>query len=258
MDDVLIDTDGRGVITVRLNRPERRNAITVPMMGSIREAIERASTDRSIRLIVITATGDRSFCAGADLSPGDTPFKPDWTRLQLPFANLLRAGFNSAVPIVCAFNGACVAGGTGFLGICDIAVASNSARFGMPESKVGIFPMQIVAVLRDLVPPRLMADLSFTGRLMPADEALRAGIINEVCAPEELEETTARWVDRMLAVSPVATRRGKYALRAMASMTFEQMIAFGETQVGPMIMTEDAKEGMRAFNEKRPPVWPNA
>lgn len=258
MDEILIEGDGRGVVTVTLNRPERRNAITVAMMHRIIEVFESAGRDRSVRAIVITGAGDRAFCAGADLSPGDTPFKPDFTQLQLPFADLLRAGFASPVPVIGAFNGACVAGGMGFLGLCDIAIASSTARFGMTEVKVGIFPMQIVSVLRDLIPPRLMADLSYTGRLMNADEAMSHGLLNAVVPPESLGATVEDWLDRIIAVSPIAIRRGKYAMRAMAGMDFTQMIAFAETQVGPMILTEDAREGMRAFNEKRAPAWPNA
>lgn len=258
MDEILISTDDRGVITVTLNRPERRNALTVGMMGQMAEVFARARTDRTVRAIVITGAGDRAFCAGADLSPGDTPFKPDFAQMQLPFADLLRAGHDSPVPVICAFNGACVAGGMGFLGLCDIGIATSSARFGMTEVKVGIFPMQIVAVLRDLIPPRLMADLSLTGRLMQADEALACGLLNQVVPPGDLQASVDAWLGRIIAASSIAIRRGKYAMRAMAAMDFTQMIAFAETQVGPMILTEDAREGMRAFNEKRAPVWPNA
>lgn len=258
MEDILLESDSRGVFRVTLNRPERRNAITVAMMGQIADVFRRARQDRSIRAIVITASGNRAFCAGADLTPGDTPFQPDFSELQLPFANLLREGYASPVPVICAFNGACVAGGMGFFGLCDIALAASTARFGMTEVKVGIFPMQIVAVLRDLLPPRLMADLSLTGRLMDADEALRHGLLNAVVPGESLEAEVDRWLDAILAVSPMAIRRGKYAMRAMAAMSFDEMIAFAETQVGPMIMTADAREGMSAFNEKRSPVWPNA
>ncbi|GHF76334.1 enoyl-CoA hydratase-related protein [Seohaeicola zhoushanensis] len=258
MPEVLIAQDSRGVLRITLNRPERRNAITVGMMNAIREAIEATRTDKEARVIVITGAGDRAFCAGADLSAGDTPFKPDFAQLNLPFADLLRAAQGSPVPIVCAFNGACVAGGMGFLGICDFALAANTARFGMPEAKIGLFPMQIVAVLRDLLPYRLMRDLCFTGRLMSAEEALARGIVNTVCPADQLESEVETLIETLLSVSPVAARRGRYALRTMADMTFEQMIAFAETQIGPMILTEDAREGIAAFNEKRDPVWPNA
>lgn len=246
-----------GVVRIVINRPERRNALTETVMAGVGCAIRDASADRDARVIVLTATGDRAFCAGADLTPGDTPFTHDFSRNTLPFADLLRAGMASPLPIVGAINGACVAGGMGLLGICDMAIASSTARFGMPEAKIGIFPMQIVAVLRDLIPPRAMADYCFTGRLFDAHEAMSIGLVNRVVEPEALEEAVSEVARGIAAVSPVAVRRGKYALRAMRDMTFEQMIAFAETQVGPMTLTEDAREGMSAFNEKRPPVWPN-
>ena len=255
--EIIVST-GDGILSITLNRPYRRNALTVEAMGMVQRAIENAGADRSARVIVIGATGEKSFCSGADLSPGDTPFKPNFSETTLPFANLLRAGKASPLPIITAVNGACVAGGMGFIGISDMSIASSTARFGMPEAKIGIFPMQIVAVLRDLIPPRLMADLCYTGRLMSADEALSAGIVNSVVEPERLADAVRELAQSVAAVSPVAVRRGKYALRAMEAMSFEEMIAFAETQVGMMIMTEDAREGLAAFNEKRKPNWPNA
>jgi enoyl-CoA hydratase/carnithine racemase len=254
---VLVTTTDKGVVTVTLNRPERRNALTVDMMVTVANALVKADQDRNTRLFVVTGAGDRAFCAGADLSPDDTPFKPDFSQVNLPFANLLRTARNCAVPVVCSFNGDCVAGGMGFLGVCDVALASSTARFGMTEARIGMFPMQIVAVLRDLIPPRLMCDLAYSGRLMKADEALKHGLLNELCDPADLALRTSDIAGQLASMSPVATRRGKYALRAMADMTFEQMIAFAESQVGPMIMTDDAQEGLRAFNERRNPVWPN-
>lgn len=243
------------VVYVTLNRPPQRNALTVPMMRAIAGAIEAAGRDGSTRAIVIGGAGDRSFCAGADLTPSGTPFVADFEATRLPFADLLRSAHSSEVPIVCAINGACVAGGMGFLGVCDIAIASRTALFGMPEVKVGLFPMQILAVLRDLIPTRMMADMCLTGRLVTADEALAAGLVNRVVEPDALSASVEAWLDELRQASPVAVRRGKYAMRAMADMSFEQMIAFAETQVSLMSMTEDAREGMKAFLEKRVPAW---
>lgn len=255
-DDVLIRRSGQ-VMHITLNRPQRRNALTVPMMDAIRLAVETAHQD-DCRVIVLTGAGDRAFCAGADLTSDDTPFKPDFAQLSLPFANLLRALQACTLPILCVVNGACVAGGMGFLGICDVAIASSTAKFGMPEAKVGIFPMQIVAVLQGLIPERDMRELCVTGRIIEADEASSIRLVNRVVPPEELGAETDIWIERMIASSPMAIRRGKYAMRAMRDMSFEQMIAFAETMVGPMILTEDAREGMTAFAQKRSPNWPNA
>lgn len=257
VEDVLIERSGM-VTRITLNRPERRNALTVPMMHAIRAAVDGAQNDPDCRLIVLTGAGDRAFCAGADLISDDTPFKPDFSELSLPFADLLRAFHGSSVPILCVVNGACVAGGMGFLGVCDIAIASSTAKFGMPEAKVGIFPMQIVAVLQGLIPERDMRELCITGRIIDADEACGTRLVNRVVPPERLGAEAEAWIDRILTSSPMAIRRGKYALRAMRDMSFEQMIAFAETMVGPMIMTQDAREGIEAFAQKRSPNWPNA
>ncbi len=256
-EDVVISCMGH-VVRVTLNRPERRNALTVPMMDAVREAVEAAQTDPDCRAIVLTGAGDRAFCAGADLSSDDTPFKPDFAQLSLPFANLLRAMQASSLPILCAVNGTCVAGGMGFMGVCDIVIASATAKFGMPEAKVGIFPMQIVAVLQGLIPERDMRELCLTGRIMDAEEANRIRLVNCVVPPDQLEAEIRSWTGMVLAASPMAIRRGKYAMRAMRDMSFEQMIAFAETMVGPMIMTQDAREGLEAFAQKRSPNWPNA
>ena len=255
--DVLIERDGP-MMRITLNRPERRNALTVPMMDTIRQAVETAHHDPDSRLIVLAGAGDRAFCAGADLTSDDTPFKPDSAQLSLPFANLLRALRSASLPILCVVNGTCVAGGMGFLGICDVAIASSTAKFGMPEAKVGIFPMQIVAVLQGLIPERDMRELCVTGRIIDADEAMRIRLINRVAPADQLVSEADVWIERMLSSSPMAIRRGKYAMRAMRDMSFEQMIAFAETMVGPMILTQDAREGLQAFAEKRSPIWPNA
>lgn len=252
--DVIVRRDG-DVVHITLNRPRQRNALTVGMMVTIRQAIELAGQDKVTRAIVIGASGDRSFCAGADLNPADTPFAPDFDTSRLPFADLLRTAYSSEVPIICALNGACVAGGMGFLGVCDIAIAARTAMFGMPEVKVGLFPMQIVAVLRDLIPKRMMADMCLTGRLIPADEALAAGLVSRVVEPASLPAAVDAYLEELRAASPIAVRRGKYAMRAMADMSFEQMIAFAETQVRLMSLTDDAREGMKAFLEKRIPAW---
>lgn len=254
--ELLLEKQDR-IARITINRPDRRNALTNPLMSQLGEMIAELGQDSEIRAILLTSAGDKAFSAGADLTPGDTPFQPDFSKNQLPFANLLRAGKNSAVPIVGRINGTCVAGGMGLLGICDLAIAVDTARFGLPEAKIGIFPMQVVAVLRDLISPRVMADLCYTGRLVDAREALEMGLINKVSTPERFDQDVEAMLDDIRAVSPVAVRRGRYALRTMEAMSFEQMIAFAETQVGPMVLTEDAREGMKAFNERRKAVWPN-
>jgi len=255
-DEILRDVRD-SILFLSINRPHRRNALTNPLMQRLGELITEAGNDTSLRAIVLSGVGDKAFCAGADLTPGDTPFQPDFSKMKTPFAQFLRAGKNSALPIIGRINGFCLAGGMGLLGVCDIAIAADTARFGLPEVKIGIFPMQVVAVLRDKLSPGVLADLSYTGRMIDAPEALALGLVNRVVPAAELDTAMEALLTDIRAASPVAIRRGRYALRAMDTMSFEEMIAFAETQVGPMIMTEDAREGLKAFNERRKPNWPN-
>jgi methylglutaconyl-CoA hydratase len=253
-EDLLVNSEA-GVLRLTINRPHRRNALTDVVLLGLRDAIASASRDDAVRVIVLTGAGDKAFCAGADLTPGDTPFQPDFARLTLPMGQLARAVHECQVPIVGRINGVCMAGGMGLFGMCDVAIASESARFGMPEVKVGIYPMQILTVLRDLIPRRVLNEMCLTGRPIDALTAERIGIVNRVVPAAELDAAVDALVAEIVAASPIAVRRGKYAMRAVEAMNFHEMMAFTETALSAMIQTEDAKEGLAAFNEKRPPRW---
>lgn len=247
-----------GVLRLTINRPDRRNALTNRLMGRMAEEFAAANKDRTLRLIVLTGAGDKAFCAGADLKDPDTPFQPDFTRYRLPFADLLRVGRACDLPILGVMNGTCMAGGMGLFGLCDIVVAAEHAKFGLPEAKVGLYPMQVLAVLRDLIPRRILAEMCITGEPLTAAQAQACGIVNQVVPAAELAAAADAMVAKIRATSPMAVKRGKYAVRAMEAMDFEQMIAFAETQVTPMAFTGDAKEGRAAFAERRAPQWPNS
>ncbi|MDQ8728237.1 enoyl-CoA hydratase-related protein [Bradyrhizobium sp. LHD-71] len=253
-DDVLFSRRGP-ILRITINRPQRRNALTDRVFHLMTDALVAAPKDGTTRAIVITGAGDRSFCAGADLTPGDTPFVPDYSQLSTPFANLLRAAVNCDLPLIARVNGYCFAGGMGIFGICDLAVAADTASFGLPEAKIGIFPMQVLAVLRDILPARVLQELCYTAKPLSAIRMLELGTLNAVAPADKLDEAVDSLTNTIVGNSPAAIRRGKYALRAIAGMSFQQMMSFTETALTSMIMTEDAKEGLRAFNERRPPQW---
>jgi hypothetical protein len=137
----------------------------------------------------------------------------------------------------------------------DMAVAAEHAIFGLPEVKVGVFPMQVLSLLQNIAPPRLVAEWSLTGEPFDAKAALEAGLLNYVVPTAELDAKVEWLVGRIVDKSPTAIRRGKYAMRAMASMSFDESIAYTESQIAVLAMTEDAKEGRAAFAEKRKPSW---
>lgn len=253
-EDLLASRDG-DVLWLTLNRPARRNALTDGVLSGLADMFLRAGSDDSLRAIVLTGAGDKAFCAGADLTPGDTPFQPDFSRLTLPLGKLARAVHDCHIPVIGRINGVCVAGGMGLFGLCDMAIATDDARFGMPEVKVGIFPMQILTMLRDLIPPRFLNEMCMTGKLLDAQAAASMGLLNKVVPRAELDGAVAALLADIMAVSPIAVRRGKYAMRAVESMSFHEMMAFTETSISAMIQTADAREGLAAFNERRPPNW---
>ncbi|MGQ0700546.1 MAG: enoyl-CoA hydratase/isomerase family protein [Panacagrimonas sp.] len=248
-------TERRGAVQwITLNRPQQRNAINGEVIAGITEGFQRAQADAEVRAIVLTAEGDKAFCAGGDLKPGSA-FAFDVAEPTAPYANLLRLVHNCPLPTVARVNGACMAGGMGLLCMTDLAIAADHAKFGLPEAKLGLFPFQVLSLLKDQIAPRVLRELVLTGRTFMAAEAKEMGLINQVVPAAELDTSVAELVDSLVANSPTALRRGKYALRATESMSFEQAIAFTESQLTLMAQSEDAREGMASFNEKRKPTW---
>lgn len=241
-----------GVLRLTIQRESRRNAINPAVINALAAALTSANSDRSLRAIVLTGAGDKAFCAGADLQSGQS-FQFDYAEPTQGFANLLRLSRQMTVPMVARVNGACMAGGMGLLAMCDLAVAAPHAQFGLPEVKVGVFPAQVLSVLNGLIGARALTELCITGEPIGAEEALRLGLINRVS--EDLDAGVDALLKRFLDKSPAAIRRGLYLMKRMGAMSFEESMAFTESQIGLIALTEDAAEGQAAFREKRPPRW---
>jgi enoyl-CoA hydratase/carnithine racemase len=235
-----------------INRPERRNAINAAVLAGLTEGLERAERDAAIRAVVITGAGDKAFCAGADLATGKS-FSFDYAEPHQAIANLFRRARRATVPLIARVNGACMAGGMGLMAMCDMAVASENAVFGLPEVKVGVFPAQVLSVLQHQIPQRLLNELCLCGEPLTAREALEAGLVNHVSA--DLDGKLDWLLARLLDKSPTAIRRGLYTLKTVETLSFEQSMAFTESQIGLFALTEDAREGQLAFREKRKPHW---
>lgn len=240
---------------ITINRPEKRNAINTDVIARIREGYLKAESDPNIRVIVLTAAGEKAFCAGGDLQPGQG-FAFDYSKPNVEYADLFRLAVNTTTPCIVRVNGVCMAGGMGLLCMGDMAVAHSEVKFGLPEVKVGLFPMQVLSLMQRLVPRRVLREWALTGEPFTATEALQHGLLNHVVAPQELDAKVDWLINRLTDKSPTAIRRGKYAMKAIEDMSFEQAIAYTETQLATMALTEDAEEGMTAFNEKRAPEWP--
>jgi methylglutaconyl-CoA hydratase len=241
---------------ITINRPDKRNAINADVIAGIARGYREAHDDPEARLIVLTGAGDKAFCAGADLQQTPGGFALDVSRPNVDYADLLRLAQNATKPAIARVAGVCMAGGMGLLCMTDMAVAADHVLFGLPEVKVGVFPMQVMSLLQMIAPRRLINEWALTGEPFDAHAAQSAGLLNYVVPIAELDAKIDWLAARIVDKSPTAIRRGKYAMRAIAAMSFDESIAYTESQIALLAMTEDAKEGLKAFAEKRKPVWP--
>jgi enoyl-CoA hydratase/carnithine racemase len=249
--ELSVETRG-AVLWLTIQREERRNAMSHAVVAAMARAIDAAQIDRAVRAIVVTGAGSKAFCAGADLQAAQA-FTTDYSEPYAHFALLLRRAKASNIPLVARVNGACMAGGMGLLAMCDMAVASTHAVFGLPEVKVGVFPAQVLSVLQHLVPRRILAEMCLTGEPLTSAQALECGLVNYV--DDDLDGKLDWLLQRMLDKSPAAIRRGLYTMKKIEAMAFEESVAFTESQIALFTLTEDAGEGQQAFQQKRKPQW---
>ena len=240
------------VLWLTITREERRNAMSHGVLAAMAGAVTQAQGDRSIRAIVVTGAGSKAFCAGADLQSANA-FTTDYSEPQGHLARVLRAVRASNIPLIARVNGACMAGGMGLMSMCDMAVASSHAVFGLPEVKVGVFPAQVLSVLQHLIPRRVLVEMCITGEPLSSAQALQYGLVNYV--DDDVDAKLDWLLGRLLDKSPAAIRRGMYTLKTVESMAFEEAMSFTESQIALFTLTEDAKEGQLAFREKRKPEW---
>lgn len=255
-DTTAVITEKRGqALWITINRPEKRNALNGNVIAGISKGYHDAHEDKDVRVIVLTGAGDKAFCAGADLQNSGAAFAMDHSKPNVDYADLLRLSQNATKPAIARVGGVCMAGGMGLLCMTDMAVAADHVVFGLPEVKVGVFPMQVLSLLQRIAPPRLVNEWALTGEPFDARAAQAAGLLNYVAPTAELDAKVDWLISRIVDKSPTAIRRGKYAMRAIAAMSFDESIAYTESQIALLAMTEDAKEGLKAFSEKRKPVW---
>jgi enoyl-CoA hydratase/carnithine racemase len=242
---------------ITINRPDRRNALNLEVASGIAAGIDRALADAACRSIILTGAGDRAFCAGGDLQvdPSGAPMGVDFSDPRHFMVELLRRMIDCRLPIIARINGHALAGGFGLCCACDLAVATDTATFGVPEVRLGIFPMMILPHMLRVVPFRNMMEMCLTGEPITAARALELGIVNHVVAAADLDARVELLSERIGSGSPTGTRIGKMALSAMRDMTIEQSLDYAQVMLQVMASTDDAREGIRAFQEKRRPDW---
>jgi len=255
-DPVRYEVAAAGVATITLDQPETRNALSDELLDGLIAAFERARDDEAVRCVVLTSSHEKVFSSGGDLAgfTADVPIVHKHLGTER-FPRLFRLIGELGKPTICAANGHVLAGALGLALACDLIVASEDARFGTPEINVGVFPFMIMALIYRNVPRKKTTELLLLGEQISAREAERIGIVNRVVAPDELEGAVADWAQRLAAKSPVLMRLGKDAMFRQQDMAFMEALDFLRAQLSLAFSTEDIQEGVRAFFEKRDPVW---
>lgn len=252
MTDLLIDIQD-GIATLTINRPEQRNTLSAGLLTDLIRAL--GDLDENVRAVVLTGAGDKAFCAGGDLTSmaGDGPYGGHLARRQ--YLELLETIHDLGKPTIAAVNGAALGGGLGLVLACDLAVAAETATFGTPEVKVGLFPMMVTALLVRHLGPKLFMELALTGERFDAQRALALGLVNRVVPAQDLPTQARSLAARTAALSPSVLRLGREAMHTAADMEYHQSLRYLHAMLTVNASLEDAAEGVTAFLSKREPNW---
>jgi enoyl-CoA hydratase/carnithine racemase len=246
-----------GVATVTLNRPEARNALDARLIRELGAALGRLEVDPAARAIVLRGAGERAFCAGADLRGLFRDASILEAREQYgALAAILEGIARMRTPVIAQVHGYALAGGCGLAVACDLVVAADDAVFGLPEIKLGLLPAMVLApILRTAAAPKRVLELVLTGREVPAAEALELGLVTRVVPRAELDAAVAALARTLAGLSPATVGLGKeafyHALDAAASQALPRL----RDLLTIVARSEDAREGIAAFLEKRSPRW---
>jgi methylglutaconyl-CoA hydratase len=245
------------VFEITLNRPEKRNAFTPTMVSEIAFALAYAKNQVGIRCVVIRAEGP-VFCAGADLNAfhdatadqkNETlPEPTEEIRLGDAFASLFK-------PCIAQVEGSVFAGGFLIICGCTFVVSVPEAGFSLPEVKRGIWPMQVMASLLDVIPKRKILEMSVTGKSYTAGEALGWGLVTQTAERERIGQEVDQLADLICSNAPYAIKSGMEALRDVSGIEADKRHTYLKSRLEKLLISEDAKEGTTAFKEKRTPVW---
>jgi enoyl-CoA hydratase len=243
------------VTIVRLNRPDASNALNTRMGRDLVRYFEDVALDpRNLRCVVLTGSGDRAFCAGGDLKERRGMTDEHWTRQHVIFERMVRALIDCPVPIIGAVNGAAYGGGCEIAGCCDFLYAADTARFALTEVTLGIMPGGGgTQTLPRAVGERRAKELILTGKPFTSAQARDWGLVNEIFPHADLLRETLATASRIARNAPISVRQAKLAIHRGLQSSLRDGLALEIEAYNRMVPTEDRREGVLAFNEKRPP-----
>lgn len=251
---ILYDSSALPIVRITLNQPEKRNPISPQSLGELVHALQRIREDDAARVVVLTGSG-KVFSAGGDLSQLSGAPPPESEVKPASLVTLLKCMHDLGKPVIAMVNGHALAGGLGLMVACDLVMASDNASFGTTEINVGLWPMMITAEITRNIGRKKTLELMLTGRRIDAAEAQAIGLINQAVPPDQLEETTEKLAQELAAKSPATIALGLRAFYGTQDMSFGESLATLEAGLAAVLATEDAREGLMAFLQKRDPVW---
>ncbi|MBI2974181.1 MAG: enoyl-CoA hydratase/isomerase family protein [Deltaproteobacteria bacterium] len=246
--------DNVGIITI--NRPKALNALNIDTINELISALKEYNADKNVRVIVVTGAGEKAFVAGADITSFPKMGRSGADQFAHIGHDLMRAIESASKPVIAAVNGFALGGGTELALACDFIYAADTAVFGLPEVSLGIFPgFGGTQRLNKNVGLGFAREMIFTGRKIPADEALRVGLANKVVPANELSNAVIKCAQEIAANSPVAIAAVKNVINRGATLPLNEGLAIERTKFAECFDTLDMKEGVAAFLERRKPVW---
>ncbi|HDM77115.1 MAG TPA: enoyl-CoA hydratase [Deltaproteobacteria bacterium] len=252
---ILKERDGQ-IVVLTLNRPEVMNSLNFPLLLALKEQVEEIHFDNETRVVIITGAGDRAFCAGADLKERATMSETEVKKFIFTIRNLFTFIENMNKPVIAAVNGIALGGGTELALACDIRIASTKASMGLTETRLAIIPgAGGTQRLPRLIGRGKAKELIFTGRRVDAKEALEIGLVNKICEPEDLIGEAKKMAEMICETGPIAIQQAKYAINHGIETDINTGLAIESNAYWITIPTEDRLEGLRAFKEKRKPVY---
>jgi len=236
---------------ITLNRPQARNALSADLVASLLGDLSAAQSDPRARVVVLTGAGS-AFCAGADLkNRGDM----GGAGRGNPFVEILRLIRHGEKPVIAAVNGHAFGGGIGLVAASDIAIGADSALMSFSEVRIGAVPAMISVVVLPKLGPHQTMRLFLTGERFDAQRALAYGLLHRVVPAAELERAVEQEVHAIAQGGPNALREAKQLIRTIEQLPEDEAFAFAEKKIAELFASDEAREGMRAFAEKRPPRW---
>lgn len=259
MESSLLTDVHLGIARLTLNRVDKRNALTRELIVQIKSELDRILADASVRLIALEANG-LAFCAGMDLGEmqqraADPDAAQQWLNDSQVYARVLKTIFEAPVPTLAVVQGPALAGGMGLVLACDLVLASEHAFFALPEPARGITAAMVTPLLTYRIGPGAATFMLLSGQRVSASSALAFGLCHEVVAPTLLSERKGQWIDAILSGSPAALKITKQHVKHCASQDVSRLIDDSIRVSARARETEDAREGLTAFLEKRKPSW---